>query len=61
MPVARVQCPSCWEAIELEVDVSAGSAEYAEDCAVCCRPMLVKVRVGEDGEDFSVEVEAEDR
>ena len=50
-----VTCPACWEEIVLEVDVSGGSAEYSEDCSVCCRPIRVSVRVSDDGE---VEVDA---
>ena len=45
----EVQCPYCWELIELEVDSSAGSQVYTEDCAVCCHPMRVAVSEGEDG------------
>ena len=36
-------CPACGETIELLIDCSAGDQEYVEDCAVCCRPMLVTV------------------
>lgn len=54
-----VTCPACWEEIELEVDLSAGSAVYVEDCSVCCRPMTVRVSVGEVGGDFSVDVTGE--
>ncbi len=54
-----VTCPACWETIELSVDLSAGSQTYAEDCPVCCQPMTVQLRVEDDGEGFSVEVEAE--
>ncbi len=57
---AEVQCPCCWETIELTLDLSAGSQVYTEDCPVCCRPMSVHLAVaGED--EWSVEVEAEDR
>ncbi|MDD3765044.1 MAG: CPXCG motif-containing cysteine-rich protein [Nevskiales bacterium] len=54
---AEVTCPSCWETIVLELDLSAGSAVYAEDCPVCCRPMTVTLTV--DGDDYSVDVAAE--
>jgi hypothetical protein len=55
-----VTCPSCWEEIELSVDLSGGSATYTEDCPVCCQPMTVKLAiVDEDSGEFSVEVEAE--
>lgn len=68
----EVTCPCCWETIILEIDLSAGSQTYTEDCSVCCRPMTVRVRVGHAGVDeeadeeagegtarFSVEVEPE--
>lgn len=55
-----VTCPSCWEAITLDIDLSAGDAQvYSEDCPVCCRPMTVRVAVGDDGRGCEVAVEAE--
>lgn len=53
-----VTCPACWEEIVLEVDLSGGSAEYAEDCPVCCRPMTVRLSVHADDR-FAVDVVAE--
>ena len=52
-----VQCPYCGEEIFLEVDTSAGSQHYVEDCSVCCQPMVVKLRA--EGGEFAVEVAAE--
>lgn len=46
--LASVTCPYCGEPIELVVDAPAGSAEYVEDCPVCCQPMQVSVTV-DDG------------
>jgi hypothetical protein len=43
------QCPYCGEPIVLELDLSAGSQVYIEDCAVCCRPMRVALQVAPDG------------
>ena len=43
------QCPYCGEPIVLELDLSAGSQVYVEDCAVCCRPMRVALQVAPDG------------
>jgi len=54
-----VTCPACWEEVILTIDRSAGSQTYSEDCSVCCRPMTVRVWVSEDGEEHTVEVEAE--
>ena len=56
---ATVTCPACWEEIVLELDLSAGSAVYTEDCPVCCRPMLVRLSVDEDSGEFTVSVEPE--
>ena len=42
-------CPYCGEPIQLQVDVSAGSQNYIEDCQVCCQPFQVSVSV-EEGE-----------
>jgi len=40
-------CPFCGEPIQLQVDVSAGSQTYIEDCQVCCQPMTVSAEVDE--------------
>jgi transcription elongation factor Elf1 len=59
LETAEVTCPACWETVELSIDLSAGSQTYTEDCAVCCRPMTVRVWVSDDLAEFNVEVEAE--
>lgn len=55
----EVTCPCCWETIVLELDLSAGSQTYSEDCPVCCRPMTVRLRVDVDLESCEVDVEPE--
>ena len=45
-----ISCPYCGENYETIVDLSAGSQRYVEDCAVCCKPIELALRVGEDGE-----------
>ena len=30
-----VQCPYCWETLDLSVDPSVEDQEYVEDCQVC--------------------------
>jgi len=52
------QCPYCWEAFTLVLDLSAGSAVYTEDCPVCCQPILVTLSVTSDG-DYLVDVTRE--
>ena len=45
-----INCPYCGESYETVIDLSAGSQRYIEDCAVCCKPIEVALRVGDDGE-----------
>jgi hypothetical protein len=53
-----VTCPYCWQAIEITIDLSAGDQSYVEDCAVCCRPMVISFQT--DGEALgALEVTAE--
>ena len=40
-----LHCPYCGESFESSVDLSGGDQDYVEDCAVCCRPINVAVRV----------------
>ena len=45
-----VDCPYCGEMNEIEVDPSAGRRQsYTEDCQVCCRPWVVKIKIDADG------------
>ena len=55
---AEATCPYCWETINLELDLSAGSQTYTEDCPVCCQPLLVRLCVA-DGGGYAVEVQRE--
>ncbi|HEY0180438.1 MAG TPA: CPXCG motif-containing cysteine-rich protein [Dokdonella sp.] len=50
-----IQCPYCGEEFETAVDLSAGSQRYVEDCAVCCRPIEIALRVADDGELLGVD------
>ncbi|MDF0751976.1 CPXCG motif-containing cysteine-rich protein [Marinobacter sp. 71-i] len=43
-----VQCPYCWETLELSVDPSVADQEYVEDCQVCCQPIVVHVVLDEN-------------
>ena len=49
--MVKYDCAFCGEENELLVDVSGGRRQrFTEDCAVCCRPNLVTLVVGEDGD-----------
>ena len=56
---ASYVCDACGQEIVIPVDLSAGeSQEYVEDCPVCCRPNIIHVEIGENG-DVRVWAEAE--
>lgn len=47
---AEYVCPACGENIVVPLDLLAGKEqEYVEDCPVCCRPSVLRVRVLADG------------
>jgi transcription elongation factor Elf1 len=50
LELITIACPYCGESYETQVDLSAGSQRYVEDCAVCCKPIEVSLRVSDDGE-----------
>lgn len=54
-----IHCPYCGESYETVVDPSAGSQRYVEDCAVCCKPIEVALKVGDDGELLEVTTQSD--
>lgn len=44
-----VQCPYCGEPFETALDLSAGSADYTEDCQICCQPIEFAIHVDSAG------------
>lgn len=48
LETASIDCPYCGERIELVIDCSVGEQEYVEDCQVCCRPITIRVTVGDN-------------
>jgi hypothetical protein len=54
------RCAVCGEENETFVDLSAGSIQsYVEDCAVCCRPNILHIRIDGSGGKISLETEFE--
>ena len=43
-----LRCPYCGERISVLVDHSEQQQDYIEDCEVCCRPIMLVVRVEAD-------------
>ena len=48
--LVTITCPYCGESYATQVDLSTGSQRYIEDCAVCCKPIEIALRVSEEGE-----------
>lgn len=46
---AVIQCPYCWQKMNIEVDPSVKRQEYVEDCQICCRPMSLIVDIDDKG------------
>lgn len=52
----EVTCPHCGQPGTVQVEEEA---DFVQDCAVCCRPWQVRVRIRRDGTaDVSVSAEA---
>lgn len=54
-----IQCPYCWQQVEIVIDPSASEQEYIEDCFVCCRPIQLQIKVDDEGE-LEVQARSED-
>jgi hypothetical protein len=53
-------CAVCGEENETFIDRSAGLTQsYVEDCAVCCRPNVLHIRIDETTGAISLETEFE--
>lgn len=49
LELVTVQCPYCWEPIEIEVEARDEEQIFIQDCSVCCRPIQFTVSGGEEG------------
>ena len=56
---AAIQCPYCWQPIELSIDVAFAEQQMVEDCPNCCRPLALQVFMDSSG-DITVQVDDED-
>ena len=54
-----ITCPYCWAGFETQVDCSAGSQAYVEDCQICCQPILFRTSVDLDSNLLAVETQRE--
>jgi hypothetical protein len=49
LDTVTVQCPYCWEYIQIEVEPGPEPQNFIQDCSVCCRPIALEVSEGENG------------
>ena len=47
--LSKIFCPYCGQLSEITIDSSIDIQEYIEDCTVCCRPMILRAYIDEDG------------
>ncbi len=45
LETVTVQCPWCFEPIEVVIDCSVPQQQYVEDCEVCCRPIDLRIQI----------------
>ena len=58
MDVVTVQCPYCFETMEIDLDPETHGT-FVQDCEVCCRPWQLTVTRDEDNQP-TVHVEGAD-
>lgn len=46
---ATIQCPYCWEMLDISVDPTVPEQTYVEDCQICCQPILITASFDENG------------
>lgn len=46
---AVVQCPYCWQKVAFMIDVAYPHQEMIEDCSRCCSPIVLDVRMDDEG------------
>lgn len=57
---AAPQCPYCAEPVDSYPDPGGGPLqEYVEDCAVCCRPLVIVARRIEGTDEYVLDVRPE--
>lgn len=54
-----ISCPYCGERINVLLDSSQLDEVYIEDCQVCCRPIVFRLSLSEEGS-LSAHVRTED-
>ena len=59
LQMVEINCPYCGENFSTTADCSAGPQEYVEDCWICCRPILMRLRVDLSGQLEGLEAKRE--
>jgi len=59
--VSSYVCAVCGEVNEISIDESAGDEQsYIEDCQVCCRPNVLRIRIDEESGEVEVTADFEE-
>lgn len=51
------QCPYCWQALAIDVDLTLGEQAWIEDCQHCCHPIALRAELIDDGRAARVHAE----
>jgi hypothetical protein len=61
MMVGEYHCAVCGEVNETLIDQTGGTQqEFIEDCCVCCRPNVLRVRYNASSEHYVIEASFEE-
>lgn len=55
----EIDCPYCGVSFTTNIDCSAGSQTYIEDCQICCQPIEFNTIVSDDFELQELQVRKE--
>ena len=48
----NINCPYCTELISILVECLVSDQSYTEDCYVCCRPIVLILKISQEGDIF---------
>jgi hypothetical protein len=55
----QIYCPYCGTLFDTQIDCSAGTQAYTEDCHICCQPINFQIEVGPQFQLLNVTVQRE--
>lgn len=55
-----ITCPHCGHHLHISLDYSNGDQDYYEDCANCCSPIHVLMRINEVHKKLEIAINSDD-